>query len=178
MSVRVGFSTPNRFNPVSWLVRRLTRSKASHTWFLYWDSDLEMNMVMEAHELGFRLIPFDHFKRSNTVVALFDPRCSIDVGLKLIAREYLSSRYDFAGLLGMAWVKLGRWLKRKWRNPLQSARHLFCSEALALAMRLSDGYDDFKLDPEAVDPQTMLEYFEQDRLASMVTEQSLSVPHP
>lgn len=179
MSTRVGFSTPSYFNPVSWLVRHFTGSKASHTWFLYWDTDFELNMVMEAHELGFRLLPYEHFKRHNTVVALFEPRRPLDVGLKLIARQYLSTHYDFKGLFGMAWVRLGSWLRRKWRNPFHDPKHVFCSEALALAMKLSGGYEDFTLEPEDADPETMLRYFERDEMANMetvVVQPTLSVP--
>lgn len=162
MDTHVGFSTPSYFNPVSWIVRKITRSKASHTWFLYRDLDFEMWMVMEAHEIGFRLTPFVHFLKYNTVVALFAPKRPIDEGLKLVGRRFLASRYDFAGLLGMAWVKLGRWLRRKWANPFRDQKHVFCSEALAIAMQASAGYADFQEDAETVDPEFMMGYFAYD----------------
>ena len=160
--IRIGFSTPNWFNPVSWLVRKLTGSRASHTWFVYWDQDFGLDMVMEAHELGFRLVPFERWKRFNTVVAMFAPRRPIDTGVKQLAREQLGAHYDYTGLLGMAVVRLGRWFKRKWVNPFRDAKHVFCSEALALAMRWSGGYEDFKEDPETVDPEALMLYLSAD----------------
>lgn len=159
---RVGFSTPNWFNPLSWAIRKITKSRTSHAWFLYWDDDFEMEMVMEAHELGFRLVPYEAFKRHNEVVAVFIPRRSLEAGLVTVATRFLSSRYDFGGLLGMAVVKLGRWFKRTWKNPLRSDKHVFCSEALAIAMRCSQGYDDFVADPSTVDPEAMMRYFATD----------------
>lgn len=158
--VSIGFSTPKRFNPVSWLVRKFTGSTASHAFFIYHDADFDMDMVMEAHELGFRLTPFEHFKKKNQLVAVFVPVKSIDVGLIYVAKRYLGTMYDYGGLLGEIVVMLGRWLKRKWKNPLRGAKNVFCSEAVCIAMQQSPGYEDFKEDPDSVDPQTLMQYFE------------------
>lgn len=177
MKTLVGFSTPNWPNPVSWIVRKLTGSKVSHTWFVYRDVDFEMLMVMEAHEVGFRLIPLSHFLKYNTVVALFDPKRSLDEGLKVVARQFLASHYDFAGLIGMAWVKLGRWLKQRWRNPFRDQKHVFCSEALAIAMRASDGYSDFEEDSESVDPEFMMRYFATDGSSLVAPTDLLQAAH-
>ena len=62
---KIGFSTPKSFNPVSWLVKTVTGSKASHAFFVYHDLDFDMEMVMEAHELGFRLTPLMLFEKGN-----------------------------------------------------------------------------------------------------------------
>lgn len=161
-STWVGFSTPNWFNPLSWIVRKISGSKISHTWFVYEDRDFDMLMVMEAHEVGFRLTPFTHFLKYNTVVALFAPKRPLDEGLKVVARKYLSTHYDFGGLLGMAWVKLGRLLKHRWKNPFRDPLHVFCSKALAIAMHEAMGYTDFRDDPETADPEYMMEYFAND----------------
>jgi len=158
----VGFSTPNWFNPVSWLVRKISGSKVSHTWFAYQDDDLDIAMVMEAHEIGFRIIPLQHFLKYNTVVAMFAPRRPLDEGLKTIAKKFLASRYDFGGLIGMAWVKLGLMLNRRWMNPFRNPKHVFCSEALALAMAASPAYWDFQEDAETVDPEDLMRFFTQD----------------
>jgi len=166
-ATRAGFSTPKRFNPVSWLVRTLTKSRCSHTWFLYHDHDFDMEMVMEAHEIGFRLVPYEHFKKKNNVVALFVPRVPIEVGLKKVAQTYLDTHYDYAGLIGMAVVAIGKILKRKWKNPFTSSTHVFCSEAMTRAMKWSPGYEKLQLDPDNVEPQEILEYFEKDGSISL-----------
>lgn len=160
MSTHIGFSTPKTFNPVSWLVRTVTGSKVSHAFFVYDDVDFGMQMVMEAHELGFRLTPFEHFKKKNKLVALFTPVKPIDIGLKFVAQRYLGTMYDYGGLIGETVVMLGRWLKRKWKNPLRGSKNVFCSEAVCIAMQKSPGYEDFQEDPDSVDPQTLMLYFE------------------
>jgi hypothetical protein len=160
MTTRVGFSTPKIFNPLSWLVRKVTGSSASHAFFVYWDQDFDLDMVMEAHEFGFRLTPFALFEKKNHVVGLYRPNKSIDVGLKYVAQNYLGTVYDYGGLLGQIAVQLGRWFKRKWLNPFRGSKNVFCSEAVCIAMQHSPGYEDFKEDPDSVDPQTLMQYFE------------------
>ncbi len=159
--VRVGFSTPRAFNPVSWLVRKFTGSRASHAFFVYFDATFEMEVVLEAHELGFRVMPRAHFERYNRVVKLVAPRHAIDAGLRRVGQRYLGSMYDFAGLLGMTVVMIGRWLKRKWKNPFRGSKAVYCSESVILAMKASPGYEGLKLPTES-SPQDLLDYFERD----------------
>ncbi|HYV44656.1 MAG TPA: hypothetical protein VFA20_07330 [Myxococcaceae bacterium] len=158
-TTRVGFSTPRYFNPVSWLVRTITGSKASHAFFVYHDADFDLDMVMEAHELGFRLTPLKHFERHNKIVKLVAPKHVIDVGLKHIARRYLGSEYDFAGLFGMGWVMFGRFLKRKWKNPWRGSKSVYCSESVILAMKFSPGYEKVDLIADS-SPQDLYDWFE------------------
>ena len=158
MSTQVGFSTPKHFNPVSWLVRKFTGSKASHAFFVYHDVDFDMQMVMEAHELGFRLTPFDHFTKHNKIVKLVKPKNPIDIGLRIVANRYLGTMYDYSGLIGMAVVLVGRWLHRKWKNPFRGSKYVYCSESVILAMKTSPGYERLELDSDS-DPQELLNYF-------------------
>jgi hypothetical protein len=146
----IGFSTPKRFNPLSWLVRKMTGSKCSHAWFRYFDNDFEMYCVMEAHEFGFRIIPWALFEKLNTIVKVVTPQHDIEVGLQRVAREYLGTSYDYMGLVGMAFVAIGRFFKNKWNNPFKSSSTVFCSEAVARAM----------VPPEDVEPQDLLTFFE------------------
>lgn len=156
---RIGFSTPKKFNPVSWLVRKLTGSVCSHAFFIYWDLDYEADIVMEAHELGFRHVPLDHFSRQNDIVASFTPRLDISPGLKFVALEYLGGPYDWGGLIGSAIVLLGRWLRKKWDNPLASAKAVFCSEAVVIALQKA-GYPGAEaLVPRDTSPQDLLVFF-------------------
>lgn len=160
MPTCVGFSTPNYFNPVSWLVRKFTKATVSHAFFVYHDNDLDMPMVMEAHELGFRLTPYHHFKKYNVIVGLYEPVKPIDPGITFVAKRYLGTMYDYGGLVGQVVVQLGRWFKRKWKNPLRGSKNVFCSEAVCIAMQRSPGYENFVEDPDSVDPMTLMKYFE------------------
>ena len=150
----IGFSTPNYFNPISALIRWITKSKVSHAWFMYHDTDFDLDMVMEAHELGFRLIPFEKFKLHNKVVDTVTPDVNLDPGLKLLAHS-LGDIYDYWGLLGMGVVLLGHWFKRKWKNPLQSPKHMFCSEAVVTALQACGSKKAESLTPGSTSPQML-----------------------
>lgn len=159
--VRVGFSTPSWFNPISAIVRWATASRVSHAFLLYWCAFSEMWVVAEAHELGFRRTPWKRFQRYNKIIGLFAPKRSIDAGARKVLQEYDGTHYDL-GMIGMAIVRLGKWLKRKWSNPFRDPKHVFCSESVVLAMRWSGGYEDFVDPAEEIDPETLLNYFAAD----------------
>ncbi|HVG59343.1 MAG TPA: hypothetical protein VNA24_12360 [Hyalangium sp.] len=154
----LGFSTPRSFNPVSWLVRNFTKSEVSHSFFVYWDDDFECDMVIEAHELGFRLITWKRFVKKNRIVALVEPAHSLDKGFTRLG-EWVGSAYDFGGLIGQAVVQFGRFLQRKWRNPFRSSRSMFCSESIARCMQWSGHPDAQKFPPKETTPQDLLKFY-------------------
>jgi hypothetical protein len=154
----IGFSTPRHFNPVSWLVRNFTKSEASHSFFLYWDDDFECDMVIEAHELGFRLITWQRFVKKNRIVALVEPSHSLDKGFARLG-EWVGSAYDFGGLIGQSVVQFGRFLQRKWRNPFRSSRSMFCSESIARCMQWAGHPDAKKFPPKETAPQDLLRFY-------------------
>lgn len=159
MTTRIAFSTPKHFNPVSWLVRKFSGSSASHAFIIYHDKDWDADIVLEAHELGFRLIPLSHFEKSNELVASFVPKVSIEAGICWVALEYLGSSYDYGGLFGGVFLMIGRWLKKKWHNPFDEAHHVFCSEACVLAMQKSNYPGAETLVAHDTTPQDLLEFF-------------------
>ena len=154
----LGFSTPRNFNAVSWLVRRITGSEVSHCFFLYWDDDFECDMVLEAHELGFRLITWKRFLTHNRIVALVQPTHSVDPGFVKLG-EWVGSYYDFLGLLGQAFVQMGRWLRRKWRNPSQSPHSMFCSESIVHCMAGAGHPEAGAFSPKETTPQDLLVFY-------------------
>jgi hypothetical protein len=114
-------------------------------------------MVMEAHELGFRLVPFDRYSRETIIIAIVDPKVSLDVGLAWAA-GWLGTAYDFTGLLGMFWVVLGRVLKRRFHNPTQNSRAMFCSEMGVVVLQRSHYPGAEKLIAADTSPQDLLDF--------------------
>jgi hypothetical protein len=154
MSTRVGFST-SKTSWVSAIIRWFTGGKSSHVFLVYWDVDFERDMVMEATQGGFKITPFSHH---GGLVKVVTPKFPVEVGLRK-AVDWLGEEYDYAGLLGMAWVELGRWLRRKWRNPWRSAKAMFCSEAVARVMQESSYPGTENWDPQSIDPEMLLAFF-------------------
>jgi len=155
--IRIGFST-HQNNVMSRLIRWFTGSKVSHTWLLIEDAFFGVEMVMEATETGFRLIPYTNFKaEGNDIVAVLDPAHPLDAGVRQAAL-WLGERYDFTGLFGSAFVLLGRWLKRKWRNPFDAPQSMFCSEAVTRVLQAAAYPGAQNLDPAATTPQDLLDF--------------------
>lgn len=153
--IAVGFST-SKSNPISWLIRKLTGSKVSHTWLAI-DDPLFGRVVLEASELGYRLYPFARFEQSNTIIALIEPpACDMVKGVQAVA-DLLGTAYDVEGLFGMLVVVVGRWFHRKVRNPLRSSKTLFCSEAVARVLLAAGFPPAAGLNPESATPQDILD---------------------
>ena len=157
MIVDIGFSTSKGFNLISWVIRKFTRSECSHALFLYWDANLNMRMIMEAQPTGFQLTPYSVFEKNNKLISVIRPKHDITDGLIKVANEYLGTRYDYLGALGMAWVEIGSFIKRKWRNPFVDSKHVFCSEAVVRAIKASPGYKNLDINPDETGPQELLE---------------------
>ncbi len=158
--VWVGFSTPRRFNPFSWLIRTGTHSRASHAWLLVEDPTFQVRLVLEAHTTGFRLVTLARFARTNRIVALVRPAHPIDAGLPE-AGTWLGGDYDTRGVLGMAWVVFRRFFHLSpGKNPFRSAQALFCSEAVVRALKAARYPGSEELGDEDETPEDVLQFLE------------------
>ena len=157
-NIVLGFSTPKIWNPISWLVRKFTKSRASHAWVAYHDPMLGIDVVAEAHEFGFRIIRYDKFIKRNNVVAIFRLNQPPQKVMRKMS-EWLGTMYDFAGLIGMGLSILGRYFGLKAiKNPFHSADAVFCSESVVRVMKDLDPVRYEKLDPENTTPQDLLDF--------------------
>ena len=153
--MRVGFSyAKGIMGFFSRIIMFFSGAKASHAWMLYFDHDFCMDMVMDAHETGIRVIPFSKFLQKNNIVEIYTPRLSIDAGLKSAA-QWVGTPYDYQGLLGMLWVEIGHWFKRKWKNPLATTKMVFCSKWCVLTMQAAKYPGTTNMDPDDTDPWTL-----------------------
>jgi len=155
--IRIGVSTPKAWNPLSPILRRIMGTTYSHIWILLDDALFDVDMVLGTEKQGFQLIPYTRFLQSNNVIMVYDPDPSyhLDVGLRAVA-PLIGEPYDGLGLVGMAWVMLGRWLKRKFRNPLANPAALFCSESVAMVLVKSAVPEAAMLIPERATPEDVV----------------------
>jgi hypothetical protein len=155
--IRIGVSYPKKWNPLSPLIRWVMGTPYSHIWILLDDALFDEDMVLGAENEGFTLFPYERFLLTNNVVKIYDPHPDyhLEVGLRQ-AVTLIGEPYDKLGLLGMAWVMLGRWLKRKVRNPLASKKALFCSESVAMVLVKSAVPEAAMLIPERATPEDVV----------------------
>ena len=159
MITRIAFST-SKDSWISKIIRWFSNSTVSHCFFVYYDEDWKREMVLEATEGGFRIVPYSFYE--NEVVKIFIPKYSIEEGLKQ-SIDWLTEGYNYWGLFGMSWVELGKWLKKKWKNPLRSSNTMFCSELIARVMMVSSypGIEDW--DIQSIDPEMLMDFFEEEK---------------
>jgi hypothetical protein len=159
--IRIGVSTPKHWNPLSPILRRIMGTPYSHIWILLDDAIFDVDIVLGTERDGFQCIPYDRFAKKQNIIAVYDPDPSyrLDVGLRAAA-PLIGEPYDDVGLIGMAWVMLARWFKRKVRNPLASAHALFCSESVALVLVKSAVPEAAMLVPETATPKDVVTVLE------------------
>lgn len=154
--IRIGFST-NKTNPLSSFIRWVTKSQYSHCFLIVEDAFFGVDMALEADQYGFRLVPLEQFAKQHDIMLVVSPVAPIDEGVKKAA-TWLGESYDFTGLFGMAFVLLGRWLGRKWRNPLRAAHAMFCSEAIVYVLRAANYPGAADLTPSDTSPEDLAEF--------------------
>ncbi|HSN13767.1 MAG TPA: hypothetical protein VLT61_03990 [Anaeromyxobacteraceae bacterium] len=163
--VFVGFSTPKRWNPLSWAIRCATYSRASHAWLLVDDPVFKVRLVVEAGVTGFRIESLARFEKTNEIVAIVEPAHPLEAGMPEAAR-WLGEKFDGIGLAGMAWVLIGRlFFNERWKNPFRSVKSLFCSEAVVRSLLEADyptATELFRGKEEEIAPGDLLRWFERD----------------
>lgn len=157
--IKIGFSThKNSF--VSWLIRKITKSKASHSWILLDEEYFGTPIVMEAVGVeGFRMISLEVFKKQgNIIIDIVEPKISLEPGVTR-AIHWLGEPYDREAFFGAFFVMVGRWLRVNWKNPFRSSRTQFCSEAVVRILQASNYPGTEWMDPESTTPQDLIEFF-------------------
>jgi hypothetical protein len=173
--VFVGFSTPRRWNPLSALIRWMTRSRTSHAWLLVEDPVFRLRLVLEAHSTGFRLVSFTRFVKENKVIALVAPAHAVDGGLP-DAGEWLGERFDPLGLFGIFLTLVARWFRqRPWRNPFPTASAMFCSEAVVRTLKAAEYPGSEALEDETTSPADLLAFFEADPACRILRRDDLKL---
>jgi hypothetical protein len=161
MNVLFGFSSSQWW--VSRLIKRFTRAEVSHA-FLYLRATEFGDLVMEAGWDGWRMSTPEALCSGTTRIVELVP-CPENMRAPVLAavvasRSALGERYDYEGLLGMAWVEIAKnWLRKKVKNPFRSARSMFCSDAVvSLILQPAKWPNAELLDAQSISPEDLREF--------------------
>jgi hypothetical protein len=152
MKVSFAFTTSPAW--YSRVIRWCTKATVSHAFLLLEDTNLG-DLVLEAGWDGWRLRPATELVIASVPVPQqFAPAVNAAV-VHSIAD--LGREYDYLGLLGMAWVCLGRALRKKWRQPFRTTQAMFCSDAVVAEILQPVNWPGADtLDAQSVDPDALL----------------------
>ena len=160
MICRVGFSTSSWW--VSRVIRFFTKAPVSHTYIVFEDPISPFGEeVYEAAWCGFRMSTRAKLTSGTTrivreyLVALPRPESALG-----ICRYWLECPYDYLGLVGEAWVQIGRLFGRRWSNPGAGPHHMFCSEAAAYLLQYCKVPWAAALSPRSTSPADLMAAFE------------------
>ena len=78
----IGFSVPKRWSLLSSLIRTITKARTNHVFLLIEDPIFGCELVMEAHETGYRLVPMEVFRRTDQPLCFVVPSVPLDEGIK------------------------------------------------------------------------------------------------
>lgn len=158
----LGFSHLRNPSWLTKLIMKIDKSSVSHSFMVYYDEDWKLEMVIQIDEFGYRLIPFERYKKGNEVKFLFDmsnPKYgNFEEGMIRLSREFAGTKYDFKGFIGMGLVLFWRAFKRRIKNPWASKGTLICSEGAALALQYGGCPGSDKLIPDSTSPQDLLDF--------------------
>jgi hypothetical protein len=144
------FSTGTDF--ISWLIRKITGGDVSHC--AIGTTMRGIPVVIEDTVGGVRIYPRKRWEQSHKLVREYAFVPDMSDGLR-VAIQRVGDKYDYVGLVGMLWVMLGRWLKRKWRNPLARSSAAWCSEFI-VHLDVDHVIPEWDgLDPETVTPRDL-----------------------
>lgn len=154
MNIAVGFSTSTAW--YSRVIRWATGAKCSHAFLLV--NLMGVPMVFEEGVFGYSTRTLENMRKDGSqVVALIPPVVPIDDAFRE-SFKWLGQRYDYAGLVGMAWVMLSRAFRHKVKNPLASSHAMFCSEEVTRVLQSAKYPGADALDARSTDPETLRKF--------------------
>lgn len=153
--IRIGFSTSATWH--ARVVRWMTRSKVSHAFFILENSFLGDDLVLEADPPDVHLRALSEFVKTNRIVKTVEMPETLRVGISQAVR-LLGRPYDYRAFFGVGLVVIGRWLRRKWRNPFNARKSLDCIEMIVSVLQLSGYPGSERLDATQLSPQQLMEF--------------------
>lgn len=139
--MRIGFSRPRKWMPLSWLIMKWMRTDYSHTFFITVISGVEM--VVHAHVSGVDIMPKSRFIEKNKIT--WSVAYGSDDKAMTFAMNNIDAKYGWASLLMHPFGV-------KFRDGRKT---MTCSEFLARACDMK--FDDL----DSVTPAQIKEYLEQ-----------------
>lgn len=162
MRVQIGFCTSDWW--VSRTIRWFTRASASHAYIVFDGIPEVGEELYEAAWSGFRMSTRAKLTSGTTRIVQEIPVPLLPAAALAICRSWLETPYDYLGLLGEAWVQVGKYFGRRWANPFAGPHHMFCSEAATYLLQRSAWVGDHSsnayhviaaLDARTTDPELL-----------------------
>lgn len=154
MELFIGFSTPIKFKPLSWLISRFLKTKYSHTFLCVYIPDIDRYLVFESTIEGVNAISLDRWSKKNKIIDLVkisDPEI-----IKRSVRfsiDNLHNSYSSLAILAIAF-------NIRFRD---GQKRMICSEFVARSL----GIESEEID--TLDPKELLELLSRSEYVSNIS---------
>lgn len=158
MKLLAGFSLSNSL--VSRIIARVTKGSVSHAFFIFDEIPFVEHELYQANAKGFGMSTREELTRGSTRI-IQEIELPVDpMRVLQICRKRLGTPYAYLALFGMLWVQLGIFLGQRWRNPVRSVHHMFCSEEMVEILQEAGLPSVQGLDAVSVSPEALQAFFE------------------
>ena len=151
MKILVGFSTKRSFNPISLLIRKITKAEFSHSVIIF--KLHETDLVFQANHNRVNLQDLEVFKREESIVKCLTAEVDKDKFFAYIL-PLLGIKYGLFTLFGMFLQRVGAKIGLRFKVPFKDGDDtLVCSEIIIRTLQESGNIDAIcNLDPEKASP--------------------------
>lgn len=158
----VGFSTPKVFNPFSWLIKKIQKTKFSHVYIRFHSNAYNRDLVYQASGLKVNFISWKKFQEIESIFAEFP--IEIDLHSKQLMIQYcldqVGKDYDTKGIFGIGIVFIYKMFNKHIKNPFANKEESFFCSKLAEYILQDFLHQNVGIDPDLVTPKDIYEYLE------------------
>jgi len=149
--MKIGFSAPSSWNPLSWLIEKVTGSKWSHCFIVLDQSFGTDTLIIEESMLGGVKVNVLSEYQTGHKLELYEIK-SISLPDQTSLQQYLGEPYGYLDMLGMAIAKIFR-LKH---NPIN--KDMVCSQLVLKFLMATPLSNEFKsIDYSRATPEDLYE---------------------
>lgn len=156
--MRVGFSSGHVL--LSKIIKKLTRSKASHSYIVFTAAGQEL--VIQANIHGVCCQHYENFKKQTTIVAEYELTMTPEQEQRALqyALMQLLKPYDFCALIGFGWILINKMFGRKVKQPFRNKAAYYCSELIITSLQVAPFPLSHMFDREVVSPEDLIEFLD------------------
>lgn len=159
MIIKMGFSTPKRQNPLSYLIKLIEGTPFSHA-YIALRVEPGINVIYEANTLGLHFKSYRHFKIDNTIIKEYPLQIDNEQYNDLLSFLFNDSGkpYSVYQLIGILVYRIGKVFGKTWKITRDGTTQQVCSEVIAGILHVID--PSFVVDFDYATPKDLYQYLE------------------
>lgn len=159
-SIIIGFSGTKKWAPFAWLIQKGYGIPYSHAYIRFYSDSYERDIIYQASGTMVNFVSPVIFKEHHKIVAEYEIEIEPETKKRVMqfALDNVGKPYGIKACLGLAWVRIGELLGKKWKNPFKyDGKTYVCSELAGFILEEYAGAE-IPGNVEDVSPKTLFDY--------------------